>query len=46
MENRTFSNSSRDGFMRVLNYNTLNGGQLNRYPYLSANNSTQIADLR
>jgi hypothetical protein len=25
MENRTFSNSSRDGFMRVLNHDTLDG---------------------
>jgi len=31
MENRTFSNSSMDGFMRVLNYNPLDGGELNRY---------------
>ena len=25
------SNSSMDGFMRVLNYNPLDGGELNRY---------------
>jgi len=25
MENRTFSNSSRDGFMRVLNHDPLGG---------------------
>jgi len=31
MENRMFSNSSRDGFMRVLYDNTLNGGGLSRY---------------
>jgi len=26
MENRTFSNSSMDGFMRVLNHDPLGGG--------------------
>ena len=28
MENRTFSNSSMDGFMRVLNHNPPDGGYL------------------
>jgi hypothetical protein len=46
MENRTFSNSSMDGFMRVLNYNPLDGGELNRYFLLIIIGSSMEGNLR